>query len=127
MMALRILVVEDEPIIAMMFAEVLESMGHDVCAIESTEAGAVAAAARCKPNLMIVDARLTDWSGVMAVSRILLSGFVPHVFVSGASACELSLGPDAVMLQKPFDEAGLARAMKQALGAPGNLGNATSP
>jgi len=33
-------------------------MGHDVCALEITEAGAVAAAAQYRPNLMIVDARL---------------------------------------------------------------------
>ena len=53
--ALRVLIVEDEAMIAMMLAEVLRELGHEVCATEATEAGAVAAAARHKPDLMIVD------------------------------------------------------------------------
>jgi CheY-like chemotaxis protein len=58
MKALRILVVEDDAMIAMLLADMFAAMGHDVCAIERTEAGAVAAATLCKPDLMIVDA---DW------------------------------------------------------------------
>jgi len=44
MRALRVLVVEDNAIIGMLLAEVLAGMGHDVCAIEATEADAVTAA-----------------------------------------------------------------------------------
>jgi DNA-binding response OmpR family regulator len=71
MKALNVLVVEDDALIGMLFADVLAAMGHDVCAIEATEADAVAAAARYKPDLMIVDARLRDGSGVSAVEEIL--------------------------------------------------------
>jgi CheY-like chemotaxis protein len=56
MKALRVLVVEDDVLIGMLFADALAAMGYDVCAIEATEADAVAAAARYKPDLMIVDA-----------------------------------------------------------------------
>ena len=83
MTALRVLIVEDEAIIAMLFADLLVAMGHEVCAIEATEAGAVAAAVRCRPDLMIVDAHLLEGSGASAVAVILRAGFVPHVFVSG--------------------------------------------
>ena len=38
MKALRVMVVEDDGMIAMLLAEVLTGMGHDVCAIEATEA-----------------------------------------------------------------------------------------
>ena len=114
---LRILVVEDEIIIASLLAEVLEGMGHDVCAIEGTEAGAVATAIRCRPDLMIVDARLGDGSGLSAVERILCTGFIPHVFVSGDSTKVRALRPHAVVLQKPFREPDLARAMLRALRA----------
>ena len=74
MKALRILVVEDDPLIGMLLAEVLEGLGHEVCAIEANEADAVAAAARCSPDLMIVDARLGDESGIAAVDQILCTG-----------------------------------------------------
>ena len=69
--------------IAMMLAEVLRELGHEVCATEATEAGAVAAAARHKPDLMIVDDQLRRGSGISAVEQITRSGFIPHVFVSG--------------------------------------------
>ena len=117
MAALRVLLVEDEAVIAVLLAEVLGGMGSEVCAIEATEADAVAAAARCRPDLMIVDARLGTGSGVAAVEEILRTGPVPHVFVSGDSSIVQALRPDAVVMQKPFREADLARAIQRALGA----------
>jgi CheY-like chemotaxis protein len=117
MKVLRIIVVEDEAVIAMLLAEVLTGMGHDVCAIEVTEADAVAAAARCRPDIMILDARLGDGSGISAIEQILCTGFVPHVFVTGDALRVQTLRPGAVVIQKPFDEAALARAMQRALGA----------
>ena len=117
MKTLRVLLVEDEVLIAMLFAEVLEDMGHNVCAIEATETDAVAAAARCQPDLMIVDARLRQGSGVSAVAEILRSRFIPHVFVTGESSRVQALRPDAVVLQKPFFASDLVRAMQRALGA----------
>ena len=117
MKGLRILVVDDDAIIAMLLADIFAGMGHDVCAIEATEAGAVAAAVRCRPDLMIVDARLGDESGVVAVEEILRTGFVPHVFISGDISTIRALKPGAVVLQKPFDESDLVRAIRRALGA----------
>ncbi|MGL4964058.1 MAG: hypothetical protein ACRC67_22700, partial [Inquilinus sp.] len=55
--------------------------------------------------------------GVAAVETILRTGPVPHVFVSGDSSSVQALRPDAVVMQKPFREADLARAIQRALGA----------
>ena len=82
MKALRVLVAEDDLLIGMLLAEMLATMGHDVCAIEATEADAVTAAARYKPELIIVDGRLGDASGISAVEEIRRTGPVPHLFVS---------------------------------------------
>lgn len=117
MKAERILIVEDDEVIATLIAEVLEGMDHGVCAVESTEAGAVAAAIRCVPDLMIVDARLTQGSGVAAMATILRSGFVPHVFISGDALGVPALPPGAVVIRKPFRVPDLARAIQRALGA----------
>ena len=113
--ALRVLIVEDEAIIAMLLAEVLGGLGYEVCAIEATEAGAVAAALRCRPDLLIVDVRLGDGSGISAVEQILRTGPVPHVFVSGELSTIQALRPDAVVLRKPFRETDLVRAIQRAL------------
>jgi CheY-like chemotaxis protein len=117
MTALRVLIVEDEAVVAMLFADLLVAMGHEVCAIEATEAGAVAAAVRCRPDLMIVDAHLVDGSGASAVAAILRAGFVPHVFVSGDPLRDQPLAFGSVALQKPFREADLVRAIGSALAA----------
>ncbi|WP_271606037.1 response regulator [Bradyrhizobium sp. CCBAU 11434] len=115
MKALRVLVVEDEILIGMLLADALGAMGYEVCAIEATETGAVAAAARCNPDLMIVDARLRDGSGVSAVEEILRTGWVPHVFVSGGTATIQALRPGAIVIQKPFRDIDLGRAIQRAL------------
>jgi CheY-like chemotaxis protein len=47
MKALRILLVEDDSMVGMFLGMTLEQMGHEVCSIETTEAGAVAAAGNC--------------------------------------------------------------------------------
>ena len=116
MVPLRILVVEDEPLIAMLLADILTEMGHDVCAVESTEAGAVAAALRFHPEMLIVDDALIEGSGISAIERILLTGFVPHVLVSGGNPGHDRLGPRAVVLDKPFLEADLEGALVRAFG-----------
>ena len=117
MKMIRVLVVEDDTITGMLLGELLTSMGHDVCAIESTEANAVTAAARCRPDLMIVDVRLGDGSGVSAVEEILRTGPVSHVFVSGDISGVQALTPGTVIIQKPYREPELAQAIQRAIGA----------
>jgi DNA-binding response OmpR family regulator len=117
MKALRVLVVEDDILIGMLLADTLGAMGYEVCAIEATETGAVAAAARCKPGLMIVDARLRDGSGVSAVEEILRTGWVPHVFISGETSTVQALRPGSIVIRKPFRDMDLHGAIQRALGA----------
>ena len=113
---LRILVVEDDPMIGPLLAEILEDLGHFVCAVEVDAAKAVAAAARFHPDLMIVDVGLGEVSGVAAVRAILREGFVPHVFVTGDLVKNLSLGPDAVLLQRPYRGSDIVAAIARAVG-----------
>ncbi|WNJ93534.1 response regulator [Bosea sp. 685] len=115
MTKLHVLVIEDEPVIATLLAEVLMELGHVVSGIAATEAEAIREATRCRPDLMIVDARLRQGSGLTAVAEILRDGFIPHVFVSGDRLTKTSLSPEAIVLQKPFQEADLVRAIARAL------------
>src|SRR5271157_6012195 len=117
MRALRTLVVEDDALIGGLLAETLEGLGHTVCAVESNVADAVAAALHWRPDLMIVDLGLGEASGVVAVKEILRGGFVPHVFVTGDSVRGMPLGPETVLIQKPFRVSDLERAIERALSA----------
>ena len=117
MKALRVLVIEDNALIAMLLSELLAGMGHDVCATAATEAEAVSAAACYKPDLMIVDAGLGQGSGVAAVEEILHAGPLAHLFISGDAGRIRTRKPGAIVVHKPFREAELARAIDLALAA----------
>lgn len=108
---LRILIAEDDALIGMLLGDMLEAMGHDVCAIETTEAEAVKAAAQFAPDVMIIDAHLREGSGMAAVDQIIANGFVPHVFVTGDQRSVSKLRPGAVVIAKPFTEAMLVDAI----------------
>jgi DNA-binding response OmpR family regulator len=110
----RILLVEDDVLIAMDLADLLIAMGHDVCHIASTETDAVAAAQRLAPDLLIVDGNLAEGSGVSAMRRILARGFVAHFYMSGDTIQLLKAVPDAVVLAKPFALHALTTAMDTA-------------
>ena len=117
MKATRVLVMEDDLMIGALLGEMLTGMGHTVCATEATEAGSVTAAARCRPDLMIVDVRLGSGSGVRATDEIQRGGSVPHVFVSGDISSLVAHRPWAVAIQKPFRIAELAQAIQRVLSA----------
>jgi len=84
--ALRVLIVEDNAYIGLLLTDLLEEMGHTICAVEATETKAIAAAKLYNPDLMIVDAALGEGAGVSAVDEVLRDGYIPHVFVSGDAA-----------------------------------------
>ncbi|MFZ2004501.1 MAG: response regulator [Stellaceae bacterium] len=115
MKALRVLVIEDNALIAILLAEQLAGMGHNVCATAATESEAVIAAAHHRPDLMIVDAGLGRGSGVSAVEEICRAGPLAHVFISGDAERVRRRQPNAVVLRKPFREAELARAIEIAV------------
>jgi DNA-binding NtrC family response regulator len=115
MKQLRILVVEDDALLGILLGEILVEMGHRVCAVTGTVAGAVSGAAQHKPELLIVDAWLRDGSGLSAVKKICETGYVPHPFASGDISFIKTQRPDAVMIQKPYHVADLFIAIEQAI------------
>ena len=110
----RILVVEDDALIGSLLTEVLQALGYAVYPIETTEDGAVSAAARHRPDLMIVDVQLAAGSGLSAMARISQTRPIPHVFMSGDSHQSASFGI-VLLLRKPFRQSDLIRAIEQAL------------
>jgi CheY-like chemotaxis protein len=117
LIALRILVIEDEAMIAMLLSDVLSSLGHSVTDLAATEAEATASASQVAPDLVIADANLGDGngSGLSAIDTILASGFIPHVFVSGDSRSIETVRPGAIVMQKPFFEHELVSAIERAI------------
>jgi CheY-like chemotaxis protein len=116
--ATRILVIEDEPVIALDIATTVESNGHTVVGIASTHAEAVVLARTGAPGLVLADIQLADQSsGLEAVQEILREIDVPVIFIT-AYPERLLTGerPEPTFLiTKPFDPDTLAISIAQAL------------
>lgn len=114
----RILIIEDEPMIAMDIEMIVRDLGHDPVAVAATHREAVAAAREHRPTLVLADIQLADnSSGIEAVQEILGSMTVPVIFVT-AFPERLLTGerPEpAFLLTKPFQPATLRAAISQTL------------
>lgn len=117
--AVRILIVEDELLIALDAEMALQDAGHDVIGTAMTEDQAVAMAISQKPELMIVDLRLAGGgSGFEAVKRIRHSVDVNIIFASGnldpAMRALLEELRPVAMLSKPYGSDELVRTVEVA-------------
>ena len=114
----RILIIEDEPIIAMDIEMIVRDLGHDVVAVATTHAEAVAEAQKHQPGLVLADIQLADnSSGIEAVQEILTAMTVPVIFIT-AFPERLLTGdrPEpAFLLTKPYQPATLRAAISQVL------------
>lgn len=110
-----ILIVEDDAFVALVLDFTLVKLGYSICGTEYTEDGAVAAAARCCPDAMVVDVGLAQGNGIRAVTRILSERYIPHVFISGDRLGSVGLHPFSVRLHKPFRDVDLAASLAKVL------------
>lgn len=116
--ATDVLVVEDEPLIALDLQRILEGLGHRVVSIARTRKDALKAAQLNKPGLVIADIRLADGSsGLDAVNDMLRSFSVPVVFVTAfPEKLATGLGPEPTFLiPKPFRDEAVKAIVSQVL------------
>ena len=116
--AADVLIIEDEPIIAMDIEELVLGCGHRVVGVAATEADAVALASKLRPGLILADINLgLGGDGASAVSRILARYQSPVIFVTAYPERLLTgeaLEP-AFVITKPFEPLTLAIATYQAV------------
>jgi CheY-like chemotaxis protein len=116
--ATDVLVIEDEPMIAMDLEGIVEGLGHKVMAVARTHAEAVKAIAKEKPGLVLADIQLADGSsGLDAVNEMLGSFQVPVIFIT-AYPDRLLTGerPEpAFLITKPYQPDTVKAIVSQAL------------
>ena len=114
----RVLIIEDEPIIAMDIETIVRDLGHEVTGVAVTRDEAVALAMEERPGLVLADIQLADdSSGIDAVKDILAKFEVPVIFIT-AFPERLLTGerPEPTFLiTKPFQRATVKAAISQAL------------
>ncbi|MFZ2870451.1 response regulator, partial [Zavarzinia sp.] len=114
----RVLVIEDEPVIALHIAEIVREAGHEVVGIATRKSEAVALAAEHRPSLVLADIQLDDGStGIEAAQEILQSLDVPVIFVTAFPERLLTgerMEP-TYLVAKPFEPQTLVVTIAQAL------------
>lgn len=116
--ATSILVIEDEPVIALDIASFVMELGHEVVGVAASQTEAVALFKKMQPGLILADIDLgAGGSGITAVTDILRMSSVPVIFVT-AYPERLLTGerPEPTYLvTKPFEPDTLKVTISQAL------------
>jgi CheY-like chemotaxis protein len=110
----HVLIIEDEPFIAMILQDLLEEEGATSIAIAVTEQEAIASALACRPAVITSDVNLLEGTGPRAVQKIHEKlGEVPVIFVTATPNDCRPCNPPGVILTKPVDQRALIRAFHE--------------
>jgi DNA-directed RNA polymerase specialized sigma24 family protein len=116
--ATDVLVIEDEPMIAMDLESIVEGLGHRVLGVARTRTEALDAIEKSMPGLVLADIQLADGSsGLDAVNEMLASFEVPVIFIT-AYPDRLLTGerPEpAFLITKPYQPDTVKAIVSQAL------------
>ncbi|AVF04506.1 MAG: PhyR-type response regulator RsiB1 [Devosia indica] len=116
--ATEIMIIEDEPLIAMDIEQMVQSLGHKVVSIARTHKEALSLFAQTQPRMILADIQLADGSsGIDAVNDILNNHSVPVIFIT-AFPERLLTGerPEPTFLvTKPFNPDMVKALISQAL------------
>lgn len=110
----RILVVEDEPFIAMGLEQLLPKLGYEVVGVASHLREALAKAQAGDFDLAVLDVNL---GGELSyrVADVLLARGAPFLFCTAYADVAFGRYANVPVLQKPFEKKALARALEEAL------------
>ncbi len=116
--ATRIMIIEDEPLIAMDIEQMVETLGHEVVGIARTHKEALALYETEKPAMVLADIQLADGSsGIDAVNDILKQDSLPVIFITAFPERLLTgerLEP-TFLVTKPFNPDMVKALISQAL------------
>ena len=108
----HVLVIEDEALVAMLIEDNLVEQGASSVDIAATEADAVEAARRHRPDFITSDVRLLEGTGPDAVTAIkALYGEIPVLFIT-ASPAECRDCSEEFILRKPVNFAEVGRRFR---------------
>jgi DNA-binding response OmpR family regulator len=110
---LKILIAEDDSIIAGLMEDILTEYGYDVCGIASIVAEAVALARTHKPDLAVIDLRLANNGlGTEIAAQLGELGHLGVLYITGASQVILTSANGHARLAKPFRDTELVRSLE---------------
>ena len=109
---LKVLIVEDDLMLADFSEEILVERGYQVCGIARTVTEAVALARRSRPDLVILDLRLADGGlGTEVAAQLLPLGRPGILYVTG-NMSQVALTNGDACLAKPYRSVDLLRGLE---------------
>lgn len=99
----KVLLVEDEPLIALDLAYILREVGADVLGPYPDAAGAIALLANCRPDAALLDHGLADGCAG-AIAKALVLADVPFALVTGywPALFKVPSFANAPIMEKPY-------------------------
>lgn len=115
----RVLIAEDEVLVALQLAHILGQPGCAVQAVARTGPEALRVAGEVRPDLVTMDANLAaGTSGIVAAAAIIETLGIPVVMISGTLlAEEADLIGASAFVRQPFTDTDISAALQAALGA----------
>ena len=111
----KVLVVEDDALIAMLLEDMLAELGFEVVGPATRLRGALELAERQSFDIAILDVHLGSEQSFPVADVLRLRG-IPFIFATGYGADGLNAGyRQTVTLQKPFESRQLESAISRAL------------
>ena len=113
---MRILIVEDDLLIAVALADCLEREGHEVMGPAATAAEAIALCGAALPALALVDINLRDGSNGVILARSLVERWGLAVIFASGQQVEARQARDVALghLCKPYDAETVLRCIEVA-------------
>ena len=101
----RIILVEDEPLVAMMMEDILADLGCEIAASFGSLSAALSwlAAQQTPPDGAVLDVNLGGGETVFPLAEALRARGVPFVFATGYGVLPSDRFPDAPLIHKPVD------------------------
>ena len=111
---LTVVIVEDEPLIAMALEDMLLDLGCALAGTAGTIAEALALAAEIRCDAAILDININGERSD-PVAAVLAERGIPHIFATGYGRAGCGHGAEAVVIDKPYRPDIVAGALVQAL------------
>lgn len=114
----RVLIIEDEPLIALDIEHLVSGIGHQVVGIATTRKDAIVLARETNPGMILADIQLADGSsGIDAINEILNEVSVPVIFITAYPERLLTgaRAEPAFLITKPFRPEMVKAVISQAL------------
>lgn len=110
----HVLIIEDEPLIAMDLEDLLERYGALTFSVADTQRAAITASRQVRPDFILSDVALLEGTGPLAVEAIRRElGDIPVIFVTATPEACSPCEPPGQVFRKPMDRPAIGAAFRE--------------